>query len=83
MVSNAFKNKTVEFGQKRPLHGRYTRAGIFVRWGMAVAYSRYKFVTVSLMKRLYNGRFTSETTARRLRKRNRRLNPDVLKNNVR
>ena len=28
---------------------------------MAVAYSRYKFVTVSLPKRFRNGRFTSET----------------------
>jgi hypothetical protein len=32
-----------------------------VRWGMAVTYERYKFVTVSLPKRLRNGRFTSET----------------------
>jgi hypothetical protein len=28
---------------------------------MAVAYNRYKFVTVSLPKRFRNGRFTSET----------------------
>jgi hypothetical protein len=28
---------------------------------MAVAYSRYKFVTISLPKRFPNGRFTSET----------------------
>jgi hypothetical protein len=28
---------------------------------MAVTYSRYKFVTVSLPKRFRNGRFTSET----------------------
>jgi hypothetical protein len=28
---------------------------------MAVTYSRYKFLTVSLPKRLRNGRFTSET----------------------
>ena len=49
-------------------HGRYgtwplsyTRTGSFVRWRMAVTYNRYKFVTVSLLKRLRNGRFTSET----------------------
>ena len=30
---------------------------------MAVAYNRYKFLTVSLPKRLRNGRFTSETAA--------------------
>jgi hypothetical protein len=30
---------------------------------MAVTYSRYKFVTVSIPKRLHNGRFTSETAA--------------------
>jgi hypothetical protein len=29
--------------------------------GMAVKYSRYKFVTVSFLKRLRNGRFTSES----------------------
>jgi hypothetical protein len=34
---------------------------------MAVAYSRYKFVTVSLPKRFRNGRFTSETAVRRFR----------------
>jgi hypothetical protein len=28
---------------------------------MAVAYKRYEFVTVSILKRLHNGRFTSET----------------------
>ena len=45
-------------------HGRYitvTPELTLVRWGMAVAYSRYKFVTVSLPKRFRNGRFTSET----------------------
>jgi hypothetical protein len=41
------------------------------RWGMAVtrytlymglySYSRYKFITVSILKRLCNGRFASET----------------------
>jgi hypothetical protein len=30
---------------------------------MAVAYNRYKFVTVSLPKRLCNGRFRSETAS--------------------
>ena len=46
-------------------HGRYIttvtpeRALVScVRWGMAVAHSRYKFVTVSLLKRFRNGRFT-------------------------
>ena len=42
-------------------HNRYTRTDTFVRWGMAVACDRYKFVTVSLPKRLRDGRFTSET----------------------
>jgi hypothetical protein len=48
-----------------PLHRRYTRMGAFFRWGMAVAYSRYKFltVTVSLLKRLCNGHFNSKTAA--------------------
>jgi hypothetical protein len=31
---------------------------------MAVAYNRYKFVAVSLLKRLRNGRFASETAMR-------------------
>jgi hypothetical protein len=58
----------VGFGQRpRPLHNRYTRTGGFVIWGIAVAYHRYKFVTVSLPKQLRNGRFTSETAARRFR----------------
>jgi hypothetical protein len=35
---------------------------------MAVTYSRYKFVTVALPKRLCNGRFTSETAVRRFQK---------------
>jgi hypothetical protein len=56
------QNKTVGFGQRpRPLHNRYTRTNTCVRWGMAIAYSRYKFVTISLPKRFRNGRFTSET----------------------
>jgi len=46
---------------KRPLHNRYTRKDTCVRWGMAVTYNRYKFAAVSLLKRLCNGRFTSET----------------------
>jgi hypothetical protein len=45
----------------RPLHNRYTRAGVFVRWVMAVIHSRYKFVTVSLLKRLRGVGFRSET----------------------
>jgi hypothetical protein len=59
---NPFKNKTVGFGQRpRPLHDRYTRTDNFFRSVMAVIFSRYKFVTVSLPKRLRNGSFTSET----------------------
>ena len=49
-------------------NNRYTRTDTFVRWGMAVTYSRYKFVTVSLPKRFRNGRFTSETAVRRFQK---------------
>jgi hypothetical protein len=57
------------FGQQpRPLHNRYTRTDTFFRWRMAVTYSRHKFVTVSLLKRLHNGRFTSETAVRRFQK---------------
>jgi hypothetical protein len=37
-------------------HGRY----VTVTWVMAVTYKRYKFVTISLMKRSCNGRFASE-----------------------
>jgi hypothetical protein len=42
-------------------------------------YSRYKFETVSLLKRLSNGRFASETAVRRFQnqKRNRHLDPEV------
>jgi hypothetical protein len=47
-------------------HGRYITGN--GRWGMAVLYGRYKFVTVSLPKRLRNGRFTSETAVRRFQK---------------
>jgi hypothetical protein len=46
---------------------------------MAVTYGRYKFVTVSLLKRFRNGRFTSETAVRRFQKLNRHLDPEVLK----
>jgi hypothetical protein len=45
----------------RPLHNRYTRTDTCVRLGMAVTYDRYKFRTVSITKRLRNGRFASET----------------------
>ena len=56
------QNITVGFDQRpRLLHNRYTRTDTCFRWGMAVTYSRYKFVTVSLPKRFRNGRFTSET----------------------
>jgi hypothetical protein len=41
--------------------------GHFFRWGMAVTYNRYNFLTASLPKRLRNGRFTSETAVRRFR----------------
>jgi hypothetical protein len=57
-------NKAVAFGfdqRPRPLHNRYTRTDTCVRWGMAVTYSRYKFITVSILKPPRNGRFTSET----------------------
>jgi hypothetical protein len=55
-------------------HGRYITVTpertlvSCVRWGMAVAYSRYKFITVSIPKRFRNGRFTSETAAWRFQK---------------
>jgi hypothetical protein len=59
-----FKNKTVDFGQRpRPLHNR---RGALVRWGMAVAYSRYIY-----------GRFTSEAVTWRLQKQNCHLEPGV------
>ena len=47
--------------QPRPFHKRHIRAGGCVRWGMAVAWNRYKCVAVSLPERLRNGRFTSKT----------------------
>jgi hypothetical protein len=46
---------------------------------MAVTYSRYKFVAVSLPERLSNGRFTSETAVRRFQKENHHLDPEVVK----
>jgi hypothetical protein len=47
---------------------------------MAVAYSRYKFVTVSLPKPFRNGRYTFETAVRRFQKQNRHLDPEAIKN---
>jgi hypothetical protein len=44
-----------------------------------IIYNRYKIVTVSLPKRLRNGRFTSETTVRRFQKRNGHLDSEALK----
>jgi hypothetical protein len=38
---------------------------------MADTYSRYEFLTAPLLKRLRNGRFTSETTVRRFQKQKR------------
>jgi hypothetical protein len=55
-------------------HGRYTRTGTCVRWGMAVAYKFYKFVTVFLLKRLRSGIFTYEAFRPTT---NRRLDPEV------
>jgi hypothetical protein len=43
-----------------PLQNRYNRTENFVRWGMAVAHGRYKFLTVPLLKWPRNGNFTSE-----------------------
>jgi hypothetical protein len=63
------QNKADAFGQRpRLLHGRRTRTGTCVRWGMAVTSYRYKFVTVLLPKRPRNARFTSETAVRRFQK---------------
>jgi hypothetical protein len=45
---------------------------------MAVTYNRYKFVTVSLLKRLRNGRFASENAAQRFQKRNGHLDPEAV-----
>jgi hypothetical protein len=47
-------------------HGRHTRAEFFSVGGMAAAYSRYKFIAASLLERLRNGHFNSETAVRRL-----------------
>jgi hypothetical protein len=55
-------------------HGRYIavkpeRTLLSVgEWGMAVTNNRYKFITASLPKRFRNGRFISETAARRFKK---------------
>ena len=68
-------------------HGRYktvtcyTRTGTCFRWVMAVTYSRNKYVvtvslSISLLKRLRNGCFTSETAVRRLQKQNGHLDPE-------
>ena len=50
------------------LHDRYTRTDTCIRWEMSVKYIAVKFLAVSLPKRPCNGRFTSETTARRFQK---------------
>ena len=49
---------------------------------MAVTYSRYKFITISVLERLRDDRFTSETAVRRFQKqkRNGHLDPEVFKN---
>jgi hypothetical protein len=47
-------------------------------WRMAVTCGRYEFVTVSLLKRLRGGCFTSETSAWRFQKRNGHLDPEVV-----
>jgi hypothetical protein len=52
-------------GHGRYMTVRYTRTGTFVRWGMTVKDNRYKILTVSILKRVRNSRFTSETAARR------------------
>jgi hypothetical protein len=73
------QNKTAGFGQRqRSLHNRYTRTGILFRLGMAVAYSRYKLVTILLLKRLCNGHFISKAAVRRFQKRNRHLDQEVV-----
>jgi hypothetical protein len=65
---------------KIPQGGRVTRAENFARWGMAVSYRSYKFLTVSLLKRLCNGHFASETAVWRFHKRNGHLDPEAVKN---
>jgi hypothetical protein len=74
-------NKAVAFDQQpRPSHDhRYTRTGTCSRWEIAVAHNRTKFVTVSRLKRLRDGRFTSETAVRRFQKRNGHLDPELVK----
>ena len=65
-------------------HGRYITATperalvSCVRLGVAVTCSRYKFVTVALLKRLRNGRFNSQTAVWRFKKRNGHLDPEVV-----
>jgi hypothetical protein len=68
-------------------HGRYMAVtperalASFGEWPLHVTvtlYSSYKFVTVSLLKRLHNGRFNSETAVRRFQKRNGHLDPEVV-----
>jgi hypothetical protein len=41
--------------------------------------NRYKLVTVTLLKRLRDGRFTSDTAAQRFQKRNGHLDREVVK----
>jgi hypothetical protein len=51
----------------------------YARWIMAVApVNRHKCVTVLILKRFRNGRFTSETAARKFQKRNGHLDPEVV-----
>jgi hypothetical protein len=47
--------------------------------GRCIYGNRYKFVTISLLKRFRNGRFTSETAMRRFQERNGHLDPKVVK----
>jgi hypothetical protein len=46
-------------------------------WPLHITVVRYKFLTASLLKRLRNGRFTSEITVRRFHKRSGHLDPEV------
>ena len=61
-------------GHGRYIHNRYTRTGTCVLCPLEngryiILYNnRYKFLSVSLPKRLRNGRFTSETAVRRFQK---------------
>jgi hypothetical protein len=45
---------------------------------MAVTNNRYKFITISLLKRLRDDRSASETAVWRLHEQNRRLDPEVV-----